>query len=98
VHSVPPIELAVWLRAGTVTRAVAEGQSWSFPGEGVRLVLAESVSIFMLSGDERPPEEWWVACHDTVDTLSMGVLWEAVHAAWLNQSDAPVRRFVNRTI
>ena len=96
VHSVPPIELAVWLRAGTVTRETAERQPWSLPGEGVRVLLAESVSIFSLSGDERRPEEWWVVCRDAVTTLSMGVLWEAVFTAWLNPADTPVRRFANR--
>ena len=96
VHSVPPIELAVWLRAGTVTRETAERQSWSLPGEGTRVLLAESASIFNLSDDERPPDEWWVTCRDTVTTLSWGVLREAMFTAWRNQADTPVRRFVNR--
>ena len=96
VHPVPPIELAVWLRAGTVRREVAAGQKWSLPGVGPRFVLAESASIFTW-GMGWKPSEWWVACSDTVDTLSLHSLWEdGLFVAWRNQSATPVRIFANR--
>ena len=96
VQSVPPIELAVWLRAGTVRREVAERQKWSLPGVGSRFVLAESASIFTW-GMGWKPSEWWVACSDTVDTLSLHSLWEdGLFVAWRNQSATPVRIFANR--
>ena len=98
VQPVQRIELAVWLRAGTVTREVAERLSWSVPASaGPRFVLAESACIFSLSGNEPPPSDWWVVCSDTVAMLSMGTLWYAgLSVAWRNQADTPVRLFANR--